>query len=341
MSVTYKDSESTPIRPIFDSGQPDRNGRSLNSSMSKGRNPINNFGTVILNFRAAEQVASGDIRRMFHQIQVRDQDMHLRRFFWRLDGFGGSEPWRIAVPTSVNFGETAAPTIATKVKNRAAEDYKDISEDVSKMIIKNCIMDDINIDAPYSGNLDDNIDKAEKILKNGKFTFKKWIKSGEKGEKSIGESDSVAKSLGLFWKTEKDLLVYKIKLNFSKKKRNRYLEPDTTLDTLKKDFPKEMTKRIALKLNHSLFDPANILQPWSLKVRLAYRDVLFYEKENEYSDWDKPLPEKFRNQWMTITKELFSVEELEFPRSLVPRGYDPAIKPILVLFSVTSTQSPR
>ena len=137
----------------------------------------------------------------------------------------------------------------------------------------------------------------------------------------------------MFWKTEKDLLVYKIKLNFSKKKRNRYLEPDTTLDTLNKDFPKEMTKRIALKLNHSLFDPANILQPWSLKVRLAYRDVLFYEKENEYSDWDKPLPEKFRNQWMAITKELFSVEELEFPRSLVPRGYDPAIKPILVLFS--------
>ena len=73
--------------------------------------------------------------------------MHLRRFLWRPDGLGGNHPWRIAVPTSVNFGETAAPTIATKVKNRAAEDYKHISEDVSKMIIRDCIMDDINIKA--------------------------------------------------------------------------------------------------------------------------------------------------------------------------------------------------
>ena len=111
MSVTYRpESESTtPVRIIFDSGQPDKNGRSLNTCMSKGKNPINHFGSVILSFRAAEQVACGDIRKMFHQIAVRDIDMHLRRFLWRPDGLGGSQPWRITVPTSVNFRETAVP----------------------------------------------------------------------------------------------------------------------------------------------------------------------------------------------------------------------------------------
>ena len=77
--------------------------------MSIRKNPINHFGSVILSFRAAEQVACGDIRKMFHQIAVRDIDMHLRRFLWRPDGLGGSQPWRITVPTSVNFGETAVP----------------------------------------------------------------------------------------------------------------------------------------------------------------------------------------------------------------------------------------
>ena len=95
----------------------------------KGKNPINHFGGVILNFRAAEQVASGDIKKMFNQIAVRPKDMHLRRFFFRPD-----------------VGETAAPTVATKVKNRAADDNKNISEKVAKMIKKNCIMDDINVD---------------------------------------------------------------------------------------------------------------------------------------------------------------------------------------------------
>ena len=139
--------------------------------------------------------------------------------------------------------------------------------------------------------------------------------------------------MGLWWKTEKDLLTYKIKLNFSKKKRNRYLLPDTTAETLEKDFPPEMSKRLALKLNHSVFDPANLLQPWSLKLRLAYQEILFYERESEYSDWDKKLPDKFRDQWLELTKEMFQLETLEFPRSLVPRDYDNKLLPTLTLFS--------
>jgi len=89
INVVYKESESTPIRPTFDSSQPDRNGRSLNTCMGKGRNPINHFGAVILNFRSAENVACGDIRRMLNQIQVREKDMHLGRFFKKPDGYGG------------------------------------------------------------------------------------------------------------------------------------------------------------------------------------------------------------------------------------------------------------
>ena len=68
MNRVYKDSESTPVRLVFDSGQPNKNGRSLNGCMGKGRNPLKHFGSIVLNFRAAEQVACGDIRKMFNQI---------------------------------------------------------------------------------------------------------------------------------------------------------------------------------------------------------------------------------------------------------------------------------
>ena len=85
MNRVYKESESTPVRLVFDSGQPDKNGRSLNGCMGKGKNPLNHFGSVVMNFRAAEQVACGDIKKMFNQIKVREQDQHLRRFFVRPD----------------------------------------------------------------------------------------------------------------------------------------------------------------------------------------------------------------------------------------------------------------
>ena len=330
MNVSYKDSETTPARLCFDAGQPDKNGRTLNDCMSKGSNPINHFGSVILNFRAAQDVACGDITKMFQQVAVRPLDMHVRRFHMRPDFFGGKGEWKIAVPTCVNFGETAAPSVATRVKNRCADDYRQISPKVADNIKRNCVMDDINVDCKYTENLDTNIKKAEEILANGKFSFKKWIRAGDKGEK---RKNDLSKSLGLYWKTEIDVLTYRIRINFSKKHRNRYLGPDTSLETLRVDFPNPMTKRCALKLAHSVFDPANILQPLMLKQKLGYRDILIYERENESPGWDNPLPEKFREQWLKFTEEMFQLETLEFPRSLVPRKYDTNLKPTLCLFS--------
>ena len=332
MNVSYKDSDSTPVRLCFDAAQPDRNGRSLNSCMGKGSNPVNNIGSVILNFRAAEQVACGDITKMFQCVKVRPLDMHLRRFYMRPDLLGGKKPWKIAVPTCINFGEKAAPSVATRVKDRTADDNRSISPEIADTVKKNCVMDDINIDAKFSENLDEKIQKTELMLGKGNFKFKKWIKSGDKGEKEIGKSE-MSKSLGMYWDTEKDVLSYRIRLNFSKKKRNRYVAPDTTLKSLTKDFPSPMTKRIALKLNHSVFDPENVLQPIMLKQRLAYREILIHEKKTENPGWDKPLDDKFRNQWIKLTEEMFQLESLEFPRSLVPRDYDPNYKPSLCLFS--------
>ena len=75
-----------------------------------------------MNFRAAEQVACGDIKKMFNQIKVREEDQHLRRFFARPDGFAGKDDFREAVITCINFGEKAAGGVATAVKDRCAQE---------------------------------------------------------------------------------------------------------------------------------------------------------------------------------------------------------------------------
>ena len=334
MNRVYKESESTPVRLVFDSGQPDKNGRSLNGCMGKGKNPLNHFGSVVMNFRAAEQVACGDIKKMFNQIKVRKQDQHLRRFFLRPDGFDGKEPFQEAVITCINFGEKAAGGVATAVKDRCAEENSKICPKVAKNIQNDCFMDDVNVDAKYNEDIDEKTAKAEEIMKEGGFQFKKWVKSGDIGEKELGKSETgVIQSLGMFWRTENDKLVYRINLNFSKKSRNRYSGSYCTRISLERDFPKVMTKRIALKLNHTVFDPAMLVQPWILKLRLAFRDILIYEKEAEICSWDAPLPDNFRDEWLELCKEMFELETLEFDRSLVPKGHDPAKKPILVMFS--------
>ena len=212
MNRVYKESQSTPCRLTFDSSQPVKNGRSLNGCMGKGKNPLNYFGGVVLNWRAAEQVACGDISKMYNQCEVRDIDIHLRRFFIRPDGFGGKEAWKVAAVMVVNFGETAAGNIATAVKNRTADENAHLGPDVSKMIVKNCFMDDVNINCKYEENIDTKIKQAEAIMAEGGFIFKEWVKSGFPGEKQIGKT--VTKALGMYWDTGEDKIIYKVRINF-------------------------------------------------------------------------------------------------------------------------------
>ena len=95
----------------------------------------------------------------------------------------------------VNFGEKAAGSIATAVKDKIAVDNEHISPEVSKMLINNCFMDDVNIKAKYGENLDNNVTKAEAIMEQGGWKFKEWTKCGDPGEKQIGKE--VLKALGV------------------------------------------------------------------------------------------------------------------------------------------------
>ena len=331
MNRVYKESESTPCRLTFDSSQPDKNGRSLNSCMGKGKNPLNYFGGVVLNWRAAEQVACGDISKMFNQCEVRDIDVNLRRFFIRPDGFGGKEDWKVAAVMVINFGETAAGSIATAVKNRTAEENSHLGPEVSKMIVKDCFMDDVNINSKYGEDIDVKIKQAEAIMAEGGFKFKEWVKSGSPGEKQIGEA--VTKALGMYWDTGQDKIMYKVRINFGKKVRNRRTQDDSTKESLEKDFPKVFTKRIALKLAHSIFDPANLIQPFLLKIRLAYRDIIVEEKLENKASWDDEKSNKIRVRWLKLAQEMYELENIRFDRSVVPKGYDSKVKPMLLLFS--------
>ena len=76
-----------------------------------------------------------------------------------------------------------------------------------------------------------------------------------------------------------------------------------------------------------------LIQPWIMKSRLLYRDILIHEKDLKKYGWDETLPENFRNIWLKLCEEMFQLETLEFDRSIVPPGYNPDEDPTLVLFS--------
>ena len=120
----------------------------------------------------------------------------MRRFFNHPNGFEGKEDWRVTAVMVIIFGETAAGSITTAVKNRTAEENAHLGPEISKMIVKDCFMDDININAKYDENIEIKIKQAEAIMAEGGFKFKEWVVSGSPGEKQIGKA--VTKALGMY-----------------------------------------------------------------------------------------------------------------------------------------------
>ena len=87
----------------------------------------------------------------------------------------------------INFRETEAGSIATAVKNRTAEENAHLGPEVSKMIVKDCFMDDVNVNIKYDENIEIKIKEAKAIMAEGGFKFKEWVISGHPGEKQIGK----------------------------------------------------------------------------------------------------------------------------------------------------------
>ena len=85
-------------------------------------------------------------------------------------------------------------------------------------------MEDVIAKSNYGENLDDNIKKAEAIMEQGGWKIKELTKCGCPGEKQLGKEVSKA------------LIVYKARIKFGKKYRNRRDQPFLTSGTIETGF---------------------------------------------------------------------------------------------------------
>ena len=70
------------VRVVFDEGATN-NSTSLNKSLMKGPDLLNNFLGGFTRFRMACYAVIGDIEEMFHQILIENKDADVLRFLWR------------------------------------------------------------------------------------------------------------------------------------------------------------------------------------------------------------------------------------------------------------------
>ena len=308
---------STPMRVVFNSSAHIKGGLSLNDCLAKGPCLLNQLLGILLRFRQDHFGFIGDIKKMFHSIDIPMKDQMTHLFLWR--NLDTNDRPRTYAMTTVNMGDRPASSIAQTALRMTAEVAKDEYPEASNLIINNSYMDDIPGSTSSQEVAMELMEDTEKILNAKGFHIKNWTFSGqkEKRERSADQiavqvllkkevENEVGKVLGMEWETEADILQFRInKLNAKN----------------------ETTKRECLSTICSIYDPVGLLAPVTVSAKIILRKVWAAQPS---IDWDDPLPTELQREWDNFRNSLMYIRSLSFSRSVKPKD---AISPVLVIFS--------
>ena len=331
LAVLNPKSNSTPVRIVFNSSQT-FHGVSLNGCLAKGPDSYRNTSLGIL-LRWKEEAVSlvGDIRKMFHAVELKPLEQQCHRFLWR-DMDAEKEP-DVFVMVKVNMGDRPAPAIATEALNMTAEMFQESKPLAATFIQNSSYVDDLIDSQPTLGIVKDLQKDTEEILGAGGFKIKCWQISGEEREQSLkGEKTNIS-VLGVMWNPTEDTITYEVNLNFSKKVRGQRTGPNTKArEEVPSSVPEILTKRMVLQQVMGIYDPMGLISPFTIKAKMYLRETWILKL-----DWDDPLPQDMRRKWIQFFQDMFLLEKLKFPRCLKPKN---AVgKPWLIILSDGSDQA--
>ena len=81
--VAWKDSVTSPCRPVFDASQPTPSGYSLNDIVAKGKNNLNVLIEIFLRWRTHKIAFHNDIQKMYNKVKLQQQDWCFQRIFFK------------------------------------------------------------------------------------------------------------------------------------------------------------------------------------------------------------------------------------------------------------------
>ncbi|XP_075990118.1 uncharacterized protein LOC142985756 [Anticarsia gemmatalis] len=257
-------------------------GTSLNDMLLSGPDLLQHLPGVIMRFRQHAFAISADIKEMFMQIKIREEDRDALRFLWRGDNRGNKTPEEYRM-TSVIFGATSSPCTALYIKNKNAEEHRETYPQAAKEIIRNHYMDDFITSFPTKEEAVRVSKEVDKIHKKASFVLRGWTSNDQsvlqhfdtdQENKILPIGSNKEKTLGLLGETGKDCISFQLNENKT--------PPEVLKDT------RPPTKREALSIIMSLFDPLGLVSPVTTPAKR-----LMQERGDLAQDGMTPCPKNY------------------------------------------------
>lgn len=274
------------------------NGVSLNSLLLTGPDLLQPLLGILFRFREGKVAITGDIREMFPQIKIRDQDRDAQRFLWRdVNSTTSIKEYRMS---SMTFGAASSPCTAIYIKNKNALEFESQYPEAANEIVHNHYMDDF---ISSFDSLDDASRIAGEVLiihSKCSFEMRAWISNDinalscvpkdlwacPDADVQIPNQDIGA--LGVKWNPLSDMLGFRV--------------GDSNIDGT-------ITKRKVLSRLMSVYDPLGLLGPIVVKGR-----ILFQQTWRLNVGWDTELSPSEVTKWLDWFQELAQVSSLQIPR---------------------------
>ncbi|XP_055591303.1 uncharacterized protein LOC129743346 [Uranotaenia lowii] len=295
--VFEPDSTTTKLRVVFDASAATSSGVSLNETLMVGPTVQEDLFSIMLRFRLRKYAITGDIEKMYRMIDVDPIDHNLQRIFWRSSI---TEPIRTFVLTTVTYGTSPAPYLATRCLKMLADENESTYPHASDAIHHNFYVDDalLSVDSLETGNK--TIGELIALLGSAGMNLRKISSNcveildfvppylrDERLSQQFQGSGSV-KTLGLTWQPRPDIFRFVV---------------------LQWNNSSEMNKRIILSDLAKLFDPLGLVGPVIVQAKIFLQDLW-----KSKLSWEEILPEESTNWWLTYRRNLEELAHLEVPR---------------------------
>lgn len=279
-------------------------GMSLNDYLLTGPDLLQSLPGVMMRFRRHPYAVKADIAEMFMQVKVREEDRDALRYLWRGDRREGApKEFRMK---SIIFGAASSPCTAIFAKNWNAQRHASEHPEAVEAIVDCHYMDDYLDSYRTEEEALRIATEVRDIHREARFELKKWVSNSTKivdvlepdqrpaeAVNLVGKEQE-EKTLGLIWQPSTDELSFNLKLTRL---------PDNLLS---KEAP---TKREALKIVMSLYDPLGLVSPVTVRAK-----QILQEAWRLGTDWDEQLNEELAKQWTAWIRQLEKLKLVNIPR---------------------------